>query len=200
MQKMLTNLKREISILQKLDHVNIVKIIDCLYYPERVYIMLEMCSQGDLQQLLKKKEEKMGKNGGRFVEKIVQVYMSQIVSAFKDMFSKKVIHRDLKPANILLFNEHLLKITDFGFARQLSHMNEPSNLTRVGSPYYMSPQILSGALFSSKCDVWSLGIIIYQMLMGKTPWVAQTHQELLRNINDKPDIKFDKSIEVSQEL
>ena len=70
MQKLMTNLKREISILQKLDHPNVIKIIDVIYYPERVYIILEMCSHGDLQQLLKKKEN-MGKNGGRFEEKKV---------------------------------------------------------------------------------------------------------------------------------
>ena len=91
-----------------------------------------------------------------------------------EMYKNNVIHRDLKPANILLVNRNLIKLTDFGFARELSNMDTPSHLTRVGSPLYMSPQILKGDAFSSKCDVWSLGVIIYQMLYGKTPWMAST--------------------------
>ena len=126
--------------------------------------------------------------------------MAQIVHAFKEMYSKNVIHRDLKPANILMVNDYHLKITDFGFARELSQMNTASQLTRVGSPLYMSPQILGGDDFSCKCDIWSLGIIIYQMLTGKAPWVASSPPALLAKIHAKSELRFDDKQIISDAL
>jgi serine/threonine protein kinase len=179
-KKFHTNLNREIEILQKLNHPAIIKIYDVVRYPEKLFIFLELCENGDLKQCLATKKF--------FSEQEVLSYMNQIVSAFKELYANNVIHRDLKPANILLSNNgQNVKISDFGFAREIHiGMNEAADFTRYGSPLYMSPQILSGQPFSSKCDVWSLGTMIYQMLQGKTPWYGTTPQELQKNILTKP--------------
>ena len=74
-----------------------------------------------------------------FKENEIKIYVIQIVNAFKEMVKKKIIHRDLKPANILIFDDCHIKLTDFGFAKQLVDLADASYLTRVGSPLYMSP-------------------------------------------------------------
>ena len=75
-------------------------------------------------------------------EEEMKIYLIQIVDGFKQMYEKNIIHRDLKPANILMANDIILKITDFGFARELLEMDNEAYLTRAGTPIYMSPQIL----------------------------------------------------------
>lgn len=92
-----------------------------------------------------------------------------------------VIHRDLKPENILL-NDGLVKIGDFGFARIVSDLEEAVRMTQKCSPLYAPPQILLNEKYSSKCDVWSMGCIFYEMLYGKTPFNAHSIVSLTENI------------------
>ena len=91
------------------------------------------------------------------------------------MYEKKVYHRDIKPENILVHNG-VPKIADFGFAQAINEKNpEIKTLTSaVGTPYYMAPQILGGEKYSIKCDVWSLGIVFYQILFGLLPWTENS--------------------------
>jgi serine/threonine protein kinase len=89
-----------------------------------------------------------------------------------------VIHRDIKPANILIKNG-VAKITDFGFARIVDNVDDKVAHTFLGSPLYMSPEILAKKEFSAKCDVWSLGMTFYEMLYGRTPWTAGNIPALL---------------------
>jgi serine/threonine protein kinase len=90
------------------------------------------------------------------------------------LYNNSIIHRDIKPANILI-HEGVAKLTDFGFARVIdSGMEDQGAFSKVGTPLYMSPQILNDQKFSSKCDIWSLGMMLYEMLYGKTPWTANS--------------------------
>lgn len=175
-------LRREMTILMKFDHQNIVKLYDVVMLDDKVFLFLEFCSGGDLNN-------KISSMGGLLSEEEVLPIFKQICEAMRQLFNNNIIHRDLKPANILV-QDDIVKLTDFGFAREVfTDMNEANEFTRLGTPIYMSPQILRGVPFSCKTDIWSLGIMIYEMLYGKTPWVGKTPQDLLKNIINYP-LKF----------
>ena len=97
--------------------------------------------------------------------------MKQVVKGYQELARNNTIHRDLKPANILI-SQGMFKICDFGFSKVIK---DPAmaNKTCVGSPIYMAPQILDKKDYSAKCDIWSLGIIFYELLHGNVPWAAR---------------------------
>ena len=88
------------------------------------------------------------------------------------MQEKEIVHRDLKPANLLITEESMLKIADFGFGIK-AHELTKSNKYNVGSPLYMAPESLKKNEYSYKSDIWALGIIFYEMLLNDTPWRAR---------------------------
>ena len=102
------------------------------------------------------------------------------------------MHRDLKPANILI-QAGKLKIGDFGFARNLENGESTVLKSIVGTPLYMSPQILNHQVYTNKSDLWSVGLIYYEMLHGHTPWPATSELQLINSIQHRPVI-FDPAI------
>jgi len=122
-------------------------------------MFFEFCQDGDLKAYLQNKE------GKRLSEAEALLFFRQIVEGFKEIYRHEIIHRDIKPANILL-HDNTVKISDFGFARAVESMHTPAYLSRLGSPLYMSPQILEGVKFCYKCDVWSVGVLFFEMLYG----------------------------------
>ena len=177
--KFLELLKREIDIMQTVEHLNIVRMYAATRTSRNLYMFLEYCRDGDLKELLKK-------SGGHLSESEALEYFRQIVNGFKALYAKNIIHRDIKPANILL-HEGTAKVTDFGFARVIEgDMEKSGQFSKVGTPLYMSPQILDDQKFSAKCDIWSFGMMLYEMLYGKTPWTANSPYQLFQNIKKIP--------------
>ena len=174
--KFLELLKREIEIMQSIDHQNIVRMYAATRTSRNLYMFLEYCRDGDIKELLKAKK-------GHLSESEALLYFRQIIEGFKILYQNKIIHRDIKPANILL-HEGVAKITDFGFARVIDgDMEKSGQFSKVGTPLYMSPQILNDQKFSAKTDIWSLGMMLYEMLYGQTPWTAESPFRLYENIN-----------------
>ena len=188
-------LKGEIAILNKLDHPNIIKLKDVKVTKKHYYIVMEYCNGGELQEVLNKYKKK---NKCAFSEEIVQYLMRQIVSAMYYLHSRNIMHRDIKLENILLkfYSEQdknnlnimksQVKIIDFGFAT-----NKPFTSTVVGNTPNMDPLILKklcsrGRIkilgYDSKIDVWSLGAICYEMLIGKSAFDAEDMLELIEKI------------------
>ncbi len=91
-----------------------------------------------------------------------------MLAAFKELFQKNILHRDLKPSNILLHNE-VLKVADFGFCKGLSDAEDLTQ-TMVGSPIYMAPEVLKGNTYNLKADIWSIGVVLFEMLFGYCPF------------------------------
>ena len=196
--KYLTN---EIKILHKLNHPNIAKFESVKKTKKHFYIFMEYCNQGELSKSLEKYQEKYGKP---FSQEIVQHFMRQIIDAFKYIHSNKIIHRDIKLENILINYEseqdkedlNLMKATakiiDFGFA---CFINKSGLLySTLGSPINMDPIILKKLNSNSKkarqlgydqkADVWSLGTICYEMLIGKSAFDSEDMDELVEKIEN----------------
>jgi serine/threonine protein kinase len=174
-------LKNEIDILQKLHSDNVVGFYDVMESSKNYYIIQELCD-GDLSS-----EIKVGLN--RPENEAVDM-LRQICNGFLTLVREGIIHRyalpyprDLKPANIMK-KAKLLKLGDFGFAKQMENTSMVS--TCVGTPLYMSLEILKGETYTSKCDIWALGFIFYEILHGNTPWTANTEVQLVRNIEKLP--------------
>jgi len=178
--------KRESEILMKLRHPNIIHLYDTIIDEtnENVYLVMDYYSRGDFSKFLKNRPLK---------EKYAIKYLKQLSEGLKYLLSNNIIHRDLKPQNILVSDIGDIKITDFGFARYFD--NDIMIQTICGSPLYMAPEIMKSQKYDYKSDLWSVGVIFYEMLVGKTPFKSKNIYELIRKIeNDKviipPKIKL----------
>ena len=174
------SLKNEVDTLKRMKHENVVQFYEIIIGDKEIFMVMEYCNQKDLKSYLK--THKM------LSEADAVCFLRQIVAAFKELCRKNIIHRDLKPANLLL-HENKLKIADFGFARFVSE--EVTNYNKVlvsivGTPLYMSPQLLAKEHYTTKSDIWSIGIIFYEMCFGKVPWLAKDPQSYLKNILSTP--------------
>ena len=182
----------EISLLSKIKHKHIMKLIEVKQSKDNYYLVCELCNGGSLNELLDK-YRKMYRRP--FTEEIVQYLMRQIVDAIKYLHGDHIIHRDLKLDNILMNYENeqdkenmnilgaQVKIIDFGFATVL---NPKQNLafSTLGSPINMDPGILKKFTgndtkgYDESVDIWSLGTLCYEMLIGKPTFEASTMKEL----------------------
>ncbi len=156
---------------------------------ENVYILLELCESQSMNELLRRRK--------RLHELEVMCYTVQMISALKYMHGHKVIHRDLKLGNLFLNRKLEVKIGDFGLATKLDFEGDKKR-TICGTPNYIAPEILEGKTgHSYEVDIWSLGVIIYTLLIGKPPYetsdVKTTYQRIKRNQYSFPDhIKISK--------
>ncbi|CAD8193869.1 unnamed protein product [Paramecium octaurelia] len=176
-------LNQEVQIMKQLDHPNIVKFIDKFNTDLSIYIVTEYCEDGDLRNIMK---------GRRIPETEVNQIFCQLASGFKELVKANIIHRDLKPANIMN-HKGVVKIADFGFAKIVDNFSGELLKTCVGSPLYMAPQILKREKYTTKSDIWSLGVIYYEMIYGKTPWTGVDEKSLTKNVMKQPLIFPDKT-------
>ena len=194
-------LKNEIITLQDLNHPNIVKFQDVKKTKKHFYIIMEYCNGGELSKALDKYQTKFGKP---FPENIVQHIMRQIISAFRYIHEKHIIHRDVKLDNILLNYENeedkknmdlmkaQVKIIDFGFACKVSPQGLQYSI--LGSPINMDPLILKKLNsktkmtrqlgYNEQADIWSIGTICYQMLIGKPAFDAEDMDDLVSKVEE----------------
>ncbi|CAD8127828.1 unnamed protein product [Paramecium sonneborni] len=173
----------EIKIHKSLQNTNIVQFEHVFEDHENVYILLELCSNQTLNELIKRRK--------RLTEIEVQCYVGQIINALKYLHAQKVIHRDLKLGNLFLNKSMELKLGDFGLATKLEFEGEKKR-TICGTPNYIAPEVLDGRVgHSYEVDVWSLGVIMYAMLIGKppfeTPDVKTTYRKIRLNSYSFPE-------------
>ena len=173
--------------MKTLNHKHIVKLYDVFYDEYYAYLIMEYSHCGDLSKYLK---------GRPLKEKYAQKFAIQLSNAMKYLIKRNIIHRDIKPQNILVFNKNTIKLTDFGFARYFDKTTLVETL--CGSPLYMSPEIIKYKKYSHKADLWSIGVIFYELLTGRPPYNAKTHYELQKKIENNP-IYLPKILPLSSE-
>ena len=191
-------LNNEIFILRHINNEYTIKLYDMTSDLNYIYLVFEYCNGGDLQMCLKRQLE-LHKHS--FSQEQVQHIMKQVISGFVYLHSSKILHRDIKLENILVQfpteedknNLNILKakikITDFGFSRYLKGDNLAKSV--LGSPNSMDPHILkkmaridndNDYAYDQKADIWSLGVVTYELLIGCPPFEASSYEELLEKI------------------
>lgn len=179
----------ELEISKMLNHENIVKCYDTFKTKRHFYIILELCDDNTLKNFIKELKNK--KQSYQEKEYIVKKCIYQLKKAFEYLREKNIFHRDLKPENILFKydsnNKKVLKLVDFGFAKyskkQLETGEEYMSNTYCGSPIYMAPEVLIEGKYTSTADLWSIGIIMYELLYGHNPFNSlQSVQQLCQKI------------------
>ncbi|MEM8963633.1 MAG: protein kinase [Acidobacteriota bacterium] len=175
---------REAKSAAAITHPNIVTIYDVVEHDDGVYIAMELVDGQDLDQVLQ----------GRKLELEESLdLLTQVASALDHLHDKKVVHRDLKPANILLTTDGTVKLTDFGIARP-GHLDDPGATTALfATPQYMSHEQAFGDPVDKRSDIFSLGVIAYQMLAGIRPFPAATVGRLIHEITHEPHIPMSRA-------
>ena len=166
-------IEREISILKKLSHINVIKIHKINEDEEKYYIFMEYCENGELFHYIVERQ--------RLTEEESSFFFYQLINGLEYIHSENIVHRDLKPENLLLGKNNILKIIDFG----LSNFCEVDNFleTPCGSPCYASPEMVSGKKYNGHIiDIWSTGIILFAMMCGYLPFEDQDNDILFKKI------------------
>lgn len=185
-------LENEIGIMKRLNHKNTLNMLDVIEESNNnnekvLYIILELCGGGDLKKMVRNR---------RMKEKYAIMYFKQIADGLQYLRSKNIIHRDLKPQNVLLTSDRkTLKIADFGFAKMIG--SDALAETMCGSPLYMAPEILLKKPYTSKADLWSIGIMLYEVLCAAHPFKnIQSVLDLVHKV-EKEEIRFPSTITIS---
>lgn len=172
----MAKLRSEIAIHKSLDHEKVVEFHDHFEDVDYVYITLELCPNQTLNEFMRKRPYK------RLSEPEAMFFLYDLIVALKYLHRRRVIHRDLKLGNLFLDAEVRLKVGDFGLAAQLEHDGEKKR-TICGTPNYIAPEILDGKHgHSYEVDIWSLGVILYTMTIGRPPFETSDVKTTYRRI------------------
>eukprot|EP00301_Raphidiophrys_heterophryoidea_P026679 c9267_g1_i1.p1 GENE.c9267_g1_i1~~c9267_g1_i1.p1 ORF type:complete len:447 (-),score=86.73 c9267_g1_i1:430-1770(-) len=170
--KQVHHIKNEKAILEKINHPFIVNLVGYFQDLQHLYLALEYVPGGELFSLLRRKK--------RFNNDVSVFYAAQIVSAFAHLHKYDISYRDLKPENLLIHRDGYLKITDFGFAKEVR--DDQRTYTICGTPEYLAPEIIQSRGHSKACDWWALGILIFEMLCGFPPFESDSAYGIYKKV------------------
>ena len=208
--KSVKRFKLEVEIMMRLDHPNILRLIDYFEDKKYVYLVLELCTGGELfDRIIENKY---------YDEENARIIFKQIMKALHYCHLNGVCHRDLKPENFIMIskkNPYTLKIIDFGLSRTfeqdgqiLKEIESEDNIknskkpirrrktrailkTKAGTPFYIAPEVLTGN-YNEKCDVWSAGVILYILFCGYPPFYGESNRKILEAVK-KGKLDFSSS-------
>ena len=180
----LEKFKNEIELLRKMDHPNIIKLYEIFESDRSLYLIMEECKGGEIfSKIIERINAKL-----MYSEKDAANIIKQVISCINYCHNKNICHRDLKPENLLYLKDgpekdNLIKVIDFGLSQNANKLK-----SKVGTAYYVSPEVLRGN-YTEKCDIWSVGVILYLLLTGEPPFNGQNDQIIYSKIL-KFDVKF----------
>jgi len=173
-------LRREIQIMKKVDHPNILKLFEVFESEEEFFLVMELVEGKELFDKIVER--------GQYSEKDASNIVRQIISAVEYLHQQGIAHRDLKPENLLSSGSgesEVIKIADFGFSKDF---NDDKLQTSCGSPGYVAPEVLTSESYDRSVDMWSIGVIVYILLCGYPPFYADNAPALFKKIMD---VKYD---------
>ncbi|OMJ72544.1 hypothetical protein SteCoe_28988 [Stentor coeruleus] len=189
-KKLLSLIENEVTTLSVIHNQGILKLIESIQQDRNICIVTEYCSGGDLEKLLNRCQ--------KIPVHIAKRWLKRIIQALSDLRKQNIVHRDIKIANLMLTDPDPekadIKIGDFGFSKFLG---ESLTSTQLGTPLYMAPEIFNSNHYNYKIDVWSLGVVAYEMLFGKPPFQCYKLEEL-RQLQRKP-IFFPEGLNICEE-
>ena len=177
--KNLEKFRREIEILKQMDHPNIIKLYEVYESDRSLYLVMEECKGGEIfDRIIKHIQDKK-----MYTERDAAKIFEQVMSCIAYCHNKNICHRDLKPENLLFLNEgegedNRLKVIDFGLSQACDRLK-----TKVGTAYYVSPEILNGN-YTHLCDIWSAGVILYILLSGDPPFNGPNDNVIYTKISE----------------
>ena len=179
---MLERFKREGEALSKLKHPNIVEFLDAFQHGEHYVIVMEYVSGGSLHELISK--------GPLPLDRANRIAL-ELCDALIRSHHLNIVHRDIKPENVLIAEDGTPKLADFGVARLSEGTRMTKSGTQVGTPYYMSPEAWEGKPLDAQADIWSLGVILFEMLTGQVPFGGDTGAAVMNKVltTQPPDMK-----------
>ena len=182
--------KREATILKDLHHKNIINFLDLVVKDEDLLMVLDYVEGVNLEELI---------NMRKLPPSVCVNIGMQISGGMAYAHSRGVIHRDLKPGNIIISKDGVVKIMDFGLAfRERMRFTDPG--VYIGTPGYMAPEVISKGEYSTKSDVFSFGVLMYEMLIGKNPFEGKTPFETINNILYTNPSPLHKKISIPLEI
>lgn len=176
-KKSRTKLYAEIKLHRALQHPNIVGFEECFEDDDNVYMTLELCEVGSMMDMLRRRK--------RYTEPEARFFLIQVIGACQYMHSHQVIHRDLKLGNLFLDREMNVKVGDFGLAALIEKPGERKK-TICGTPNYIAPEVLFDTAngHSFEVDTWSIGVILYTLVVGKPPFQTKDVKTIYKRIRD----------------
>ncbi|XP_057634595.1 serine/threonine-protein kinase 33 isoform X2 [Chionomys nivalis] len=188
-------LEREVNILKSVKHKHIIHLEQVFETPKQMYLVMELCEDGELKEVLDAK--------GHFSENETRLIIQSLASAIAYLHNKDIVHRDLKLENIMVKSSFLddnnemnlnIKVTDFGLAvRKHGSRSEGMMQTTCGTPIYMAPEVINAHEYSQQCDIWSIGVIMYLLLCGEPPFLANSEEKLFELIR-KGELQFEDPV------
>ncbi|XP_005874005.1 PREDICTED: serine/threonine-protein kinase 33 isoform X1 [Myotis brandtii] len=183
-------LEQEVNILKSVKHEHIIHLEQVFETPKKMYLVMELCEDGELREILKRKKH--------FSENETRWIIQSLASAIAYLHNNDIVHRDLKLENIMVKSSFTdannemnlnIKVTDFGLAAKKHGGSEAMLQSTCGTPTYMAPEVINDHDYSQQCDIWSIGVIMYSLLCGEPPFFASSEEKLFELIR-KGELRF----------
>lgn len=186
---LIEQVEMEIQVQKELKHPNVLRLYRHFEDSDTVYLLLELCGKGELYQILRTQKYR------RFSEEVACKYFVQVAEGLDYLHREKTIHRDIKPENLLVNDDDVLKIADFGWCAVSSEIR----LTFCGTLDYLAPEMILAKGHDHTLDVWSAGVLLYEMVVGRPPFQSTNHGQLISKIL-KLELNFPEANPASQLL